>query len=62
MKRKTIAGTENYVWIVEMWDGRRWAPTSVASLSRDQARYHMREDWQYNCPNDKFRVRRYASA
>jgi hypothetical protein len=53
-----------YVWVVEMYNRgkRRWEPCAAARLCREEARSHMRYQWQDQCPDDRFRVFRYSAA
>ena len=52
-----------HIWIIEMQNNRgRWEPTVGAHLSRKDARREMEYDWQFNCPDRKFRITKYIAA
>ncbi len=54
------------VWIVEMLNtwylskGPQWEPTVGIGLSRSHGRMKLK-NWQAKCPDDNFRLRRYAA-
>ena len=49
------------VWIIEIWNEykKQWEPTIGTGLSRYEARMFKRDDWEYNNPADKFRIKCY---
>lgn len=48
-----------HVWVVEIKCGGRWLPCASACLTRRDARRE-KTDWQYQNPDDKFRVKKYV--
>ena len=48
------------VWIVEIWERGRWAPTTGCHLDRADARLGCKY-WHEDNPADRFRVREYVA-
>ena len=54
---------QNHIWIVEWYDEKnnKWDATVGAFLSRREAFEGKRNEWEYNNPNGRFRVRKYIA-
>jgi len=48
----------NRIWVVEMWIGNKWLPSSACGITREDARNDL-HDWRDKNPADKFRIRPY---
>lgn len=49
-----------HIWIVEMKCGKKWGPCACANLARKDAEREKVFYWEYNNPNNKFRVKKYV--
>jgi hypothetical protein len=47
------------IWVIEMLIDGRWETTVGAYLTREWARDKKEHDWEYDYPNDKFRIKKY---
>ena len=48
-----------HLWVIEVYDKGIWMSTIGAYLTREDARDQKRRRWERQCPNDKFRIRKY---
>lgn len=52
-----------HIWIIELLSHKgRWEPTVGAHLTLAEAKNEMKNDWQFNFPNNKFRIKKYNQA
>jgi len=48
----------DWIWVVEMFDGKEWGPTVGVGLCRADARIK-KQAWENGNPDDCFRIRKY---
>ena len=50
----------SYLWVIEIFENGRWQATVGAGLTREDARREKKTYWEFNMPDDKFRIRKYS--